>query len=551
MPRSARARALLTITAAVALAAAPLTNDAPRLPDAAASARAVDTGRVPQAPGLCDLMNGHFPEKEAAPGRPVNLTVPDHVAALNPTIEPVERIHTDKPVFLNEHIPPAPPPVDMPAAAQGDPCKPPAPPAWSVTSNTATFPDTNIAMGSTKYVVVYTDKIAWGTKGAGLTTTMANETLLYNNGFRQGSVYDPTIRWTPVSGGHFVFVGGQGQSSSNARTVVAVSKTADPAGAWWVYSFNGNIDTYAAHNTQRGSDHWGLNVTSDKIIVTSDGFTDPSYTIGIDILPLGAAIAGTLPTNLDGVPQTQHQTIRNVKYEYLAAAQGLAAAASNDPVGRYASLNRTNGMLSRFDIAGATGSATVSQYLIATEPSYDYLGTGYEMHTPGPAGSDYKVYVGNTVLDAGYIQNANGTKIMYMTGITKCGTQICVWADKYDITFNNFSPALFSTTGASLIVPSVVTTTAGSLIMFCTYVSTSYSPGAAAVSSGFPLTVYAGAQNNWPSTTTQPDRWGDYSHGAMDPANGGHVYGIAGRLRGSSNEGIAVHATATGVLSGF
>jgi hypothetical protein len=103
-------------------------------------------------------------------------------------------------------------------------------------------PDGAIAVGPSHVVAaVNTAFKIWNTSGGNLVAASSLGSLFSANTNCLANISDPSSQYDPSSGGHFMLEALTYDRRNNSSICIAVSKTGDPAGSYYVYGFRINI----------------------------------------------------------------------------------------------------------------------------------------------------------------------------------------------------------------------------------------------------------------------------------------------------------------------
>jgi hypothetical protein len=124
-------------------------------------------------------------------------------------------------------------------------------------------PDTQIAVGSTRIVEMVNEVMQiYDKSGSPIanTTTSLEQFFLVNSywtaTYFNGETFvtaDPRVLYDATSGRWWASLLGFGPSTFDSLTFVAVSKTSDPAGAWWIYAVDGEGGPFIPASASRGA----------------------------------------------------------------------------------------------------------------------------------------------------------------------------------------------------------------------------------------------------------------------------------------------------------
>jgi len=120
----------------------------------------------------------------------------------------------------------------------------------------------------------------------------------------EGAISDAQCYYDALRGRFVALAFTQGTSPSNySKFYLAISKTNDARGAWWLYAFDMTLD--GATPSSNWGDYQGLGVSDDKIVFSSQQFrfSNNSYQYSkFRVLDRAAAYAGSPLTYVDIVP---------------------------------------------------------------------------------------------------------------------------------------------------------------------------------------------------------------------------------------------------------
>jgi hypothetical protein len=189
-------------------------------------------------------------------------------------------------------------------------------------SNQSIPPDTMGAVGPTHLVVTLNDRVRIQDRNGVEISTVENEvfwsSLLPDRPFDPSVVYDQLMD-------RFVVVALDDRRSPDSRTLMAVSRTSDPTGAWDFYEFDGDAqDTLWADFPRLGYNSTWLAFTNNMFLIVPPGDPEPFDSVSLWIIDKASL---TPP----GGPLTV--TVREDGFDFVGGAFSatMVPATTNDP----------------------------------------------------------------------------------------------------------------------------------------------------------------------------------------------------------------------------
>ncbi len=398
-------------------------------------------------------------------------------------------------------------------------------------------PDTQVGVGPTHlFEVVNLEGRIWTKPTSTTPTTLVTSfPLAHLFGLSSSTnISDPKIRFDALSGKWFVALISYNSSFTQGAWRLAVSKTGDPTGAFYVYTVSTN---------KSAPDFPALAVNDDKVVLTANAFRGNSF-LGTEFVVLNKAnVVNGVTTSAAyfGPPQGLF-TIQPA--HPLSSCGGspcplyMAAVAYNSATALRVWLVQGVPGVSAVTVSSATqviGSLT-------SPPNAVQMGTSTLIETND-----------NRLLDATFRSG-----VLWIAANSACvpagdsATRACLRFIQLSVSTNGILKNQdfdFGTAGAYYYYPAIQTDLSGNLIAVFSESSTAQYAGVWVSSQGTsdggntfrtPVSVQPG-QNSY---TPFANRWGDYSGAALDPSTPGVVW-VAGeyaRIEGGSEWGTTITA---------
>jgi len=347
-------------------------------------------------------------------------------------------------------------------------------------------------------------------------------TAVYSNSLQNfmirpsgNSVFDPRILWDRLAQRWIVIA--DESSNPNAYIDFAVSKTSDPLGGWWVYTFD-------VHQTVSGQNFWmdypGFGYNKDCYLVSGNMFGFSSGFNGVQFLmiPKSQAINGLGVTALH--------------FTDTAGASAQCADVGDASLDRAYACSIFNTSAMRVYAFSNIASAPVMNMTTVAIPTF----TAPNVNVPSIPGT--LSYIDQRVFEVSY---RNGRLVMSHNASS--GSGLATRPRWYEIATNNYptsAPTLVQS--GELLGPSPYTYSMsgihkndyGDISMIFTRSSSSVAGDAmragrfsadAAGTMGTPVLLANSVANSYGGTGT--NRWGDYFGVAVDPTDGATFWGVA------------------------
>lgn len=367
------------------------------------------------------------------------------------------------------------------------------------------------------------------------------KTFSLTNFFNAGQISDPKIRFDPASSRWFLAVISYNFSFTQGAWRLGVSRTADPTGAFTVYTVS---------TSNSAPDFPALAVNDDKVVLTANAFRANSF-LGTEFVAINKAnvVSGTTASAVYFGPGQGLFTIQPA--HPLSSCGGspcplyMAAVAFNS-----ASAIRVWAVQGVPGVSSVTAtSATASIASLTSPPDAAQLGTSTLIQTND-----------NRLLEATF---RNG--VLWVSANSACVpagdsvTRACMRFIQLSVaapTSSTSAPGIrktqdfdFGAVGAYYYFAAIQTDASGNLIAVFSQSSSSQYAGVWAsgqkTSDGAntfrtPVVLQPGQNSYKPFA----NRWGDYSGAALDPSNSAVVW-VAGeyaRIQGGSEWGTSISA---------
>jgi hypothetical protein len=281
----------------------------------------------------------------------------------------------------------------------------------------------------------------------------------------------------------------------------AISRTADPAGAWY---------TYAAPNTAF-LDQDKIEATSDKFVIAGNS----SSTEKIYVYNLSDVVAGSA-----------HPAVRALTAKRSNVYQAVVEQSAASPA--YFVSSYPGGKLYLATVTGTPAAANVALAETAI-PGADYPAP-QEPQVPG--GAIGQGDLDGRVYDPVYeVETSDAKPVIQYSSARECGTRTCLTSARIDLSGSKpvlVSDVLVGEPGWDYSYGAVGLDAQGDVYEAYARSSSSTTPGAGVVGPGFDVSLQAPGAGTTACSSGQSapcdERWGDYLGTAIDPANPNAVW---------------------------
>ena len=419
-----------------------------------------------------------------------------------------------------------------PSAGRENPAGPLAPPVFKgkniegvnqTTGGGWRPPDTHGAVGNTHFVEVTNSHVDMYTKGTG--ARVKSVTLNSFFGYTATALFDPRCIYDRVWDRYIIISDSFVDTGDVQRVFIAISKTANPLGAWWIYAVDIGSNEFFFDYPQLGMDQ-------DAIILTANIFS-PSSFLGAETFAVSKAAlyngwGWSVPvyTGLSGTLAPPIVLDSNGKAFMVSAPGGTGITT----VYKY-----TMEKAGRSDVTlSAPAPITVSSYSVP--PSAAQPGTASTLDT----------------LDARFVNASTqvGDSLFQVHTVAFGSWPAPHWYE-FNTTTNTVSQSsFFYASGTSYDWNASIAANDAKDV----YVTWSSTDPASSVNvqvrfsgrkAADPPTIWAGSSlfqstTFYDPTADQPERWGDYSAVSVDPTNSNFAWIVNEKINSSTVWGTRI-----------